>query len=168
MDFTIREALPSDAKEIIEHTKICGSETDNMSYGPEGIQISVKEEEKFLEGVLNNSKQIMLVAEINGVIVGTANYTTSNVSRLDHRGSIGLCVQRKYWNMGIATSFMEHLIKFGKEESKSKNISLAVRSDNHVAIQLYEKFGFKKIGTFEGYYEIDNKLIDVDYMILKL
>lgn len=111
---------------------------------------------------------MILVAEINGVIVGTASYSTPKVKRMSHRVSIGLCVQRKYWNQGIATSFMEHLIKFGREEAQAKIISLGVRSDNAAAIHLYEKFGFEKIGTFEGYYEIDQELINVDYTTLKL
>lgn len=168
MKFLLREAQPNDSKQIIEHTKICGSETDNMSYGPEGLQISVEEEERFLEKLLNSNNQIMLVAEVNGVIVGTANYSTSNVKRLSHRGSIGLCVQKKFWNQGIATSLLEYLIRFGREEAKAKIISLGVRSDNEPAIHLYKKFGFEKIGTFEGYYQIDNKLIDVNFMNLKL
>lgn len=168
MKFLLREAQPNDSKQIIEHTKICGSETDNMSYGSEGLQISVEEEERFLENLLNSNNQIMLVAEVNGVIVGTANYSTSNVKRLSHRGSIGLCVQKKFWNQGIATSLLEYLIRFGREEAKAKIISLGVRSDNEPAIHLYKKFGFEKIGTFEGYYQIDNKLIDVDFMNLKL
>ena len=90
--------------------------------------------------MLNSQNQILFVAEVDSKIVGTASCATSNIKRLSHRGSIGLCVQKKFWNQGIATSFMEHLIKFG----------------------------FEKIGTFEGDYEIDNELIDVDYMNLKL
>lgn len=168
MEFKIREAVPSDAEQILLHTKICGGETDNMSYGEEGFRYTVEQEKIILENVFKSKRQLFLVAEVDGKIVGTANYTTSNMKRLAHRGSIGLCVQRKYWNQGIATSFMEHLIQFAKEEAKAKIISLGVRSDNESAIHLYEKFGFQKIGTFEGYYEIDDELIDVDYMNLKL
>ena len=168
MDFKIREALPKDAEQILLHTKICGGETDNLSYGEEGFSFTLKQETLFLDNLLKSHNQILFVAEVDNKIVDTANYTTSNIKRLSHRGSIGLCVQRAYWNQGIATSFMENLIKFGKEEAKAKIISLGVRSDNEAAIHLYKKFGFEKIGTFEGYYEIDNELIDVDYMNLKL
>lgn len=168
MGFRIREALPSDAEQILLNAKICGGETDNLSYGKEGFSYTLEQEETFLKNLLKSHNQILFVAEVDNKIVGTASYTTSNVNRLAHRGSIGLCVQKKFWNQGIATSFMEHLIKFGKEEAEAKIISLGVRSDNQVAIHLYKKFGFEKIGTFEGYYEIDNELIDVDYMNLKL
>lgn len=167
MEFKIREAQPSDAEQILLNAKICGGETDNLSYGEEGFSFTLEQEKLFLENLLKSHNQILLVAEVDDKIVGTASYTTSIVKRLAHRGCIGLCVQREYWNQGIATSFMKHLIKFGKE-AKAKIISLGVRSDNEAAIHLYKKFGFEKIGTFEGYYEINNELIDVDYMNLKL
>ena len=168
MKINIREALPSDAEKILEHIKICGSETDNLSYGEEGLPITIEEEERILQELLNCDNEIMLVAEVNGMIVGTANYSTLNNRRMSHRGTIGLCVQRKFWNQGIATNLIETLIKFAKEKAKSKIISLEVRSDNKSAIHLYKNFGFEKIGTFEGYFEIDDDLIDFDYMYLKI
>lgn len=168
MKINIREALPSDAGQILEHIKICGSETDNLSYGEEGLSITIEEEKRILQELLNCDNEIMLVAEINGMIVGTANYSTLKNGRMSHRGNIGLCVQRKFWNQGIATNFIDTLIVFAKDKAKSKIISLEVRSDNKTAIHLYKKFGFEKIGTFEGYFEIDGDLIDFDYMYLKI
>ncbi len=168
MKINIREALPSDARQILEHIKICGSETDNLSYGEEGLPITIEEEKRILQELLNCNNEIMLVAEVNGMIVGTANYSTLNNRRMSHHGNIGLCVQRKFWNQGIATNFIDTLIIFAKDKAKSKIISLEVRSDNKTAIHLYKKFGFKKIGTFEGYFEIDGDLIDFDYMYLKI
>lgn len=168
MQIKIRPAQPSDAEQILNHTKICGGETDNMSYGAEGFNITVEEEEKILERIEKSHKQAIFVAEADGQIVGTGTYTGSHNKRMAHRGSIGLCVQKLYWGQGIGSSLMEALIDFGKNTAKAKIISLGVRSDNQAAIHLYEKYGFKKIGTFEGYYEIEGKLIDVDYMNLKL
>lgn len=49
MNFKIRRALPSDAEQILEHTRICGGETDNMSLGSEGFRITIADEAKFLE-----------------------------------------------------------------------------------------------------------------------
>lgn len=79
----------------MEHLKICGAETDNMSYGAEGLQITVEEEAEVLERQLNSNNKIMLLGEVNGVIVGTANYSGSNKKRTSHRGGMGLCVQKK-------------------------------------------------------------------------
>lgn len=90
MDFKIREALTSDAEQILLNAKICGGETDNLCYGKEGFSYSLEQEKLFLENLLKSQNQILFVAELDSNIVGTASYTTSNVKRLAHRGSIGL------------------------------------------------------------------------------
>lgn len=59
---------------------------------------------------------------------------------------------------------MEKLLDFAKNIAKSEVVSLEVRSDNQRAINLYQKFGFEKIGHFKGYFKIDNELIDFDIM----
>lgn len=92
MGFGIREALPSDAEQILLNAKICGGETDNLSYGKEGFSYTLEQEEEFLKNLLKSQNQILFVAEVDSKIVGTASYTTSNIKRLSHRGSIGLCV----------------------------------------------------------------------------
>ncbi|WP_459129637.1 GNAT family N-acetyltransferase [Guggenheimella bovis] len=168
MDIKIRKALPSDAKDLLELGKICGSETDNLSYGSEGFGLTLEQEEKFLEKLSQSEKQLLILAFVDGEIAGSANYSSSNLKRFSHRGTIGMAVQKKYWNHGIASLFLKELIDFAKNKAKAKILSLGVRSDNERAIHLYKKFGFKKIGTFEGYFEINGELIDVDYMNLRL
>ena len=47
-------------------------------------------------------------------------------------------------------------------------INLEVRSDNIRAIQVYEKYGFRKIGTSPAYYKMDGTYYDFDLMVLDL
>ncbi len=59
-----------------------------------------------------------------------------------------------YRNMGYGSMLIEYLI------SLDKPISLEVKSNNNVAIHLYEKFGFKIVSTRKGYYNgIDGYLM---------
>lgn len=48
MDFEIVEATKEDAKDILALTKICGKETNYLSYGSEGIGLSLEQEMAFL------------------------------------------------------------------------------------------------------------------------
>lgn len=60
----------------------------------------------------------------------------------------------KYRNNGYGSMFMNYLISFDKP------ISLEVKSDNTIAIHLYEKYGFKKVSVRKGYYDgIDGYLM---------
>lgn len=59
---------------------------------------------------------------------------------------------------GIGEKLLNYLIEKYKD-SDIKNITLEVKEDNIVAINLYEKYGFKKISTREKYYDGINGLL---------
>ena len=59
---------------------------------------------------------------------------------------------------GIGDKLLKYLIaKY--EDSDIKNITLEVKEDNIVAINLYKKYGFKKVSTREKYYDGINGLL---------
>ena len=59
---------------------------------------------------------------------------------------------------GIGDKLLKYLIaKY--EDSDIKNITLEVKEDNIVAINLYKKYGFKKVSTREKYYSGINGLL---------
>lgn len=164
----VERARPEDAAELLEFTKIIGAQSDNLTYGAEGVGASVEQEADFLKGLYDSQKEIFLVAKTDGKIVGTANFAASQKPRLSHRGEIGISVERSMWGQGIASMLMQQLIDFAKNQAKVELISLEVRSDNAAAIHLYEKFGFQKYGTFPGFLKINGKWIDADCMVLSL
>lgn len=164
----VERAHPEDAAELLEFTKTIGAQTDNLTYGAEGIRASVEQEADFLKGLYDSQKEIFLIAKADGKIVGTANFAASQKPRLSHRGEIGISVEKSMWGQGIATMLMQRLIDFAKNQAKVELISLEVRSDNAAAIHLYEKFGFQKYGTFPGFLKINGKWIDADCMVLSL
>lgn len=168
MAIRIVKAMPADAEAILSFSKRCGAETDNLSFGAEGIPVSIEREAAYLSSVEASSASVFYLAKDGDEIVGTANYAVSPKRRTAHRGELGICVAKSHWNRGIGTRLMEHLLAFAKDVAESEIVSLEVRSDNAAAIRLYQKFGFEKIGTFYGYFKIDGKLIDFDIMKLHL
>ena len=70
-------------------------------------------------------------------------------------------------NYIVLSKLLHEVINFAKENS-FEIIDLQVRSDNLSAIHLYEKFGFKKIGTHSAFFKIDDEEIAFDYMCLKI
>ena len=59
---------------------------------------------------------------------------------------------------GIGDKLLNYLIEKYKD-SDIKNITLEVKEDNIVAINLYKKYGFKKVSTREKYYDGINGLL---------
>lgn len=165
--FEIRRGMPEDAEKIIKYLKIIGTETDNLTFDG-GISITVEQEREYLNMVYNSSRSLYLIAVENDEVIGCASLDTSLRERLKHRGSLGVSVQKKAWGKHIGSRLMEELLKFAKDTAGLEIIMLEVRSGNERAINLYKKFGFKKLCTLEGYMKIKGELTDCDLMMLKL
>ncbi|MGP1488223.1 MAG: GNAT family N-acetyltransferase [Peptoanaerobacter stomatis] len=167
MNIDINFVKIKDAKEIIEYCKQVGSETDNLSFGSEGLGISVSEEKRIILSFLQDKKSMMFVARHNGKIVGLAAYR-SMPRRFSHRANIGISILKDYWGNKIATRLIETMLDFAQNVARSKVISLEVATDNIRAIRLYEKFGFEKIGLFKKYFKVGDEFLDAYIMTLYL
>ena len=164
--FIIEKATITDAANILKYLKQIGGETDNLTFGEEGLPITPEEEEEYISLAENSCDRIMLVAKEEGKIVGSA--TLNRLSgRMDHRGDFSVSVMKEYWNKGIGSQLLLRIIEFAKENS-FEIIDLQVRSDNLAAKHLYEKYGFKKIGTHSCFFKMGNEEISFDYMCLRL
>lgn len=166
MSIVIEKAACADAEAILEYLKQIGGETDNLTFGAEGLPFTVDEEAAHIKQLENSADEVMFVAKDNGKIVGDAGLSRLP-RRMKHRGDFGISVVREYWNRGIGSLLLEEIIRFAKENS-FEIIELQVRSDNAAAIHLYEKFGFRKFGTHESFFKIENKEISFCYMYLKV
>lgn len=165
-DFIIREALPEDAEQIIEYLKIVGGETENLTFGKTGLPVTVEQEETFLKNVHDDKTSVCLIACKNSDIIGDGALT-GLPRRMRHRAELGISVRKNHWNYGIGSKLMEALIEYAKENG-IEVLNLEVRSDNVNAIHLYEKYGFKHIGTSPAYFKIGDDYIDFELMFLDL
>lgn len=168
MNIIYREAEPSDAGKFLEYSKIVGSETDNLTFGAEGLSLTISQEADFIRKFAGNPGSIMIVAFDEGELIGTgAVSVVSGKPRFAHRREIAISVRKDYWGKGIGTGIMNVLMDFARK-SGAEVLELEVRSDNEAAISLYKKFGFEKIGTNEKFFKINGEFFAADYMNLYL
>ena len=158
----IREAAIDDAEKIIEYTNVIGGETDNLTYGTEGLHITIEQEKGFLQNMSKDEHSVFYCAWRGSVLVGTANLS-GMPRRMSHRAELGISVLKSEWNKGVGTELLRHVIDYAKEHG-IEIINLEVRSDNSAAIHLYEKFGFKKTGTIPAFFKIADEYVDFDIM----
>lgn len=168
MSYVITKAAPEDAEELLRLLRTIGAESDNLTFGAEGLPVTTEQEREFLAAKLESSHSLMLVVKKDGEIVGNASFDSSPHPRLAHRGRLAISVLRSEWGNGVGTMLMEEIISFARNTAKVQILSLEVRSDNARAIRLYEKFGFQKTGIFPGMLKINGELIDCDLMTLQL
>lgn len=102
----------------------------------------------------------------NGEIIGDASLSGFS-RRMSHRAEFGISVVKSEWGQGIGSALLQKCIMYAKEHA-IELINLEVRSDNIRAIHVYEKYGFRKIGTSPAYYKMDGTYYDFDLMVLDL
>lgn len=164
--FVIEYAQARNAAALLEYLKIVGGETDNLTFGAEGLPLRVDEEETYLRGQTGSTDHVQYLAKANGEIIGTASLDRQP-RRMSHRGEFAISVKKAYWGHGIASALMKEILNFAKANG-FEQLELEVRSDNTRAIRLYEKFGFQKLCTFPAFFKINGQDIDFDLMILRL
>lgn len=164
--FEIVRAQAQDAAELLDYLKTIGGETDNLSFGPEGVPLGLEEEQAYLSMQAQSRDHMQLFAKVNGEIIGTASLNRKP-GRMRHRGEFGISLKKAWWGCGAATALGEAILAFARENG-FEQINLEVRSDNARAIRLYEKFGFRKLCTFPAFFKIHGQNVDFDFMNLTL
>ena len=162
----IFEGRPEDAKAVVDFTEKVGGETDNLTFGAEGLEVTPEQEAVFLREMKENPRGVFLCAWRDGKMIGTGFLSGMN-KRMKHRSRLAVSVLKSEWNKGVGSAIIEKLIDFAKEIGL-EIIELEVRSDNNRAIHLYEKYGFKHIGTSPAFFKIGEEYIDFELMYLDL
>ena len=155
--YIIRDAVPEDASNLIEYLASVAVESDNLTFGPGELTMTVDAETKFIENAVKSSNQYFAVAELKGLIIGSLGFTAGTKPRVAHIGEFGVSVLKEYWGNGIAHNLISSLIQWAKDGGKITKINLQVREDNKKAINLYKKFGFEIEGLIRRSFFIDGE-----------
>lgn len=94
-------------------------------------------------------------------LLSFANYTVSD-SIMD---LCGIYVTNEKRGNGFGNKMMLYLVHYCHEK-KINTIMIEVRPSNTVALNLYKKFGFKKIAVRTNYYEKDGEIPREDALIM--
>jgi len=167
-ELTIRKAKKEDAQELLEYAKQVGGETENLTFGAEGLPYTIEQEEKVLDNWNKSTSSAMLVGIVDGRIVTSCAISSPARERLAHQSSIAVSVLKEYWGMGVGTHMMNELINFAKNSDKIELLHLGVRADNANAIALYKKCGFQEIGRYPKFFKINGEYYDEILMNLYL
>lgn len=156
----IREALRNDAQNLIDFYNVVGGETDFLSFGKDEFSASLEYEESYLDNLRKELNSTLILALLNGKIIGAASINSSQKKRLKHVGTLGIVIKREYCGMGLGRVLIVNLIDWAKSNSITKKISLVTRCDNVHAIELYKNLGFETEGILKNDNYVNGKYFD--------
>ena len=156
----IRKVKKSDAEALIEYLNVIGGESDFLTFGTGEFDVSVEEEENFIESILQSENALFIIAEVNEKIVGCLNFSGGPRQRIAHVGEFGVSVLQEYWGNGIGKELIKYLISWSKSSGIIRKINLRTRADNIRGISLYKKLGFLEEGIIKRDFLINNEFYD--------
>ncbi|MGX7244127.1 N-acetyltransferase family protein [Enterococcus quebecensis] len=169
VEFTIREAIPTDAAEILRALKIIGSETPYLVMDEKGMEMTPAEMSENLANLYESSNNVLMVALADETVVGTASVKASSKKRMEHIGEIGISILKDYWGFGLGSLMMEDLIDWAKESNVIRRLELTVQHRNQRAVHVYEKIGFETEAIMaRGAKTDDGEFLDVHLMSMMI
>jgi len=165
---TIREAKKEDAAGILEYVNTIAGETDFLTFGPGEFNLSLEQEEQFIEKHLNSDNKLFVIAQIDQELAGNLGFTGGDRPKLRHVGEFGCGVLKEHWGLGIGSGLVEILIDWARSSGIIRKINLKVRLDNERAIKLYERFGFVNEGLISRESFFDGQFYDHIVMGLQI
>lgn len=165
----LRSPEPADAAALLDCLKRTSGETPYLLRDPEEITLTVAQEEAFLQNMLDDPRCGMLVADLDGQILGSASLSAAGpCRRMAHRCDLAIALYRDFWGQGLGRAMMQTLLDTAPTLGYTQ-AELQVVCDNHTAIGLYKKLGFAECGRLPGYLRYpDGRLADALWMVRPL
>jgi [ribosomal protein S18]-alanine N-acetyltransferase len=136
----IRNSKPEDIKSLVKVEESSGYHKTKIDFLP------------WITSVFEDKNERIFVLEEKSEIIGYV--TLRSEKRI---GEIGLlAITKNSQGKGYGKLLLQHILKYAKEIN-CKRVFLEVRVDNSKAINLYQKFDFKKTKEYDK--KIDNKTI---------
>ena len=107
--------------------------------------------------------RLLLVAEVDGEVVGNAglNQQPGAPLRRRHAMGLGMAVAPTHWRRGVGSALMRALIDWADNWAGVLRIELSVFTDNAPAIALYQRHGFEVEGTLRAFALREGRYADV-------
>ena len=116
---------------------------------------------KDFDSFISNHENIFILSHPKPV-----GYLKARVTR-DEIEIISILIDKKFRKSGIGKSLLYKLINIALKK-KIQNVFLEVSVENQIAINLYKKFNFIKVGKRKNYYFQNGKYTDANIMRLAL
>lgn len=143
---TLRNGTARDGAAVYENFNLTHGQTDFLLSYPEENSMTAEQEAQFLQEKTESQREIELVAEIGGQIVGTAGIEQVGAKeKVRHRAEFGISVDQKYWGLGVGRALTEACAACAKKAGYAQ-LELNAVAENERALRLYESVGFVEFG----------------------
>ena len=143
---TLRNGTEQDGRALLDIFILTHAQTDYLLSYPDETSMTAEQEAQFLREKTESSNEIELLAEVDGMVVGSAGIgSVGRKDKVKHRAEFGISVDRAYWGLGIGRALTEACIECAGAAGYAQ-LELEAVAENRHAIALYESVGFAEYG----------------------
>jgi RimJ/RimL family protein N-acetyltransferase len=142
----IRAAHPADARAIHTITAQAIAEGVYHISEPQEFTITLQDEEAWIRQHAERPAEALLVAEVDGDVVGLIHFEPGGRKRQAHMGELAMNVAPAWRELGIGRCLLEALIAWASDQPQIERVGLRALSTNPRALHLYASVGFVEEG----------------------
>ena len=103
----LRSAAVTDANDLIRYLKVTAGETPFLIREPDEISLTPEQEEHFIEGIVKEPRELMLIGTVAGEHVGNCSLMSlGNYERYAHRCSVAIALYQKFCGLRIGRELL--------------------------------------------------------------
>ena len=142
----LRNGTDRDGQALLDIYILTHSQTDYLLSYPDEATMTAEQEAQFLKERTESANEIELLAEVDGIVVGSAGIgCLGRKDKVKHRAEFGISVNKTYWGLGIGRALTEAAIECARAAGYAQ-LELEAVADNKSALALYESVGFEEYG----------------------
>ena len=117
----LRSVEIRDAENMIEYLRMVSLETSFLLRNGDEVTYTIEAEKQLLENKRNSLREIMMVAEVEGIIAGNCGIVSiGSLRRVYHRCGFAIALKKDYWNLGIGSAMMDYAFNLAKKWDMNK------------------------------------------------
>lgn len=140
----LKTPCTEDAEKLLNYIRTSCAETDFLVRYPEEWNITVEQEEAWINRLRSSPDTLGITCYVDGEAVGNCEISFRTGMKTAHRATVAIAILKAYWNLGIGSAMFEEMIAAARNRG-TEIIELEFIEGNDRARHLYEKFGFRVV-----------------------
>ncbi len=143
---TVRSPNVEDAARMREITLEAMGEGEYHITEADEFAFSVEQIAGWIALCAASEANLLLVAEVDGVVQGMLNFEVGDRRRTRHAGTLAMSVDAGWRGHGLGFALIDALLRWAEEQPQIERVGLTLLASNTRARRLYEKMGFVEEG----------------------
>ncbi|HPK10502.1 MAG TPA: GNAT family N-acetyltransferase [Saprospiraceae bacterium] len=160
----IREAKPDDGFRLLQCINAYLPDSEFIPMDAEELAYTSDTIIHWIEKMHQQNNSILLLAEVEGTIVGNLDLTGSTRKMMSHTAILGMGLLKSWRGLGIGSQLLNVAIQWAEENDHLELIWLQVFAQNQTALNLYKNAGFKQNGHISNFFKGNSNYDDNIFM----